>query len=157
MVEPLGAHDLVLACFTGGSSALASLPPAGVSVAEKRALHELLLASGMPIAAINTVRKHVSAFKGGRLAAAAAPARVVNLTVSDVAGDVLDLLTDPSVQDTSTVADALAVLSDYGLWDRVPASVREHLQGPAAESRGSTPRWSRPCCWSPATVPARRC
>jgi glycerate 2-kinase len=134
MVEPLGADDLVLACFTGGSSALASLPPAGVSVAEKRALHELLLASGMPIAAINTVRKHVSAFKGGRLAAAAAPARVVNLTVSDVAGDVLDLLTDPSVQDTSTVADALAVLSDYRLWDRVPASVREHLRGPAAES-----------------------
>jgi glycerate 2-kinase len=134
MVEPLGAEDLVLACFTGGSSALASLPPVGVSVADKRALHELLLASGMPIAAINTVRKHVSGFKGGRLAAAAAPARVVNLTVSDVAGDVLDLLTDPSVQDTSTAADALAVLTDYGLWDRVPASVRAHLETPAAES-----------------------
>jgi glycerate 2-kinase len=134
IVEPLSAEDLVLACFTGGSSALASLPPVGVSVDEKRALHELLLASGMPIAAINTVRKHVSNFKGGRLAAAAAPARVVNLTVSDVAGDVLDLLTDPSVQDTSTVADALAVLSDYGLWDRVPASVRAHLESRAAES-----------------------
>lgn len=134
MVEPLGPDDLVLACFTGGSSALASLPPAGVSVEEKRDLHELLLASGMPIAAINTVRKHVSDFKGGRLAALAAPARVVNLTVSDVAGDVLDLLTDPSVQDTSTAADARAVLDAYGLWDRVPASVRRHLKSEAAES-----------------------
>jgi glycerate-2-kinase len=134
MVEPLGPEDLVLACFTGGSSALASLPPTGVTVAEKRDLHELLLASGMPISAINTVRKHVSSFKGGRLAALAAPARVVNLTVSDVAGDVLDLLTDPSVQDTSTAADARSVLAAYGLWDRVPASVRAHLESDAAES-----------------------
>jgi glycerate 2-kinase len=133
-VEPLGTDDLVLACFTGGSSALASLPPVGVSVADKRALHELLLASGMPITAINTVRKHVSRLKGGRLAAAAAPARIVNLTVSDVAGDALDVITDPSVQDTTSAADARSVLVAYGLWDRVPASVREHLHSPAAES-----------------------
>jgi glycerate-2-kinase len=134
LVEPLGADDLVLACFTGGSSALASLPPLGVSVADKRALHELLLASGMPITAVNTVRKHVSRLKGGRLAAAAAPARIVNLTVSDVAGDALDVITDPTVQDTSSAADARAVLVAYGLWDEVPASVREHLHGPDAES-----------------------
>jgi glycerate-2-kinase len=134
MVEPLGSEDLVLACFTGGSSALASLPPAGVSVGDKRALHELLLASGMPITAVNTVRKHVSRLKGGRLAAAAAPARIVNLTVSDVAGDALDVITDPSVQDTTSAADARAVLVAYGLWDRVPASVREHLHTAAAES-----------------------
>jgi glycerate 2-kinase len=134
LVEPLGPEDLVLACFTGGSSALASLPPEGMPVADKRVLHELLLASGMPIAAVNTVRKHVSRIKGGRLAAAAAPARVVNLTVSDVAGDVIDVITDPSVQDTSTAADARAVLDDYGLWELVPESVREHLRSPAAES-----------------------
>ncbi|MBS1675955.1 MAG: DUF4147 domain-containing protein [Actinobacteria bacterium] len=134
MVEPLGPADLVLACFTGGSSALASLAPADVPAADKRALHELLLASGMPIAAVNTVRKHVSRIKGGRLAAAAAPARVVNLTVSDVAGDVLDVITDPSVQDTSTAADARAVLAAYGLWEQVPGSVREHLESSAAES-----------------------
>jgi glycerate-2-kinase len=134
LVEPLGPEDLVLACFTGGSSALASLPPAGLAVEEKRELHELLLASGMPISAINTVRKHVSRFKGGRLAALAAPARVVNLTVSDVAGDVLDLLTDPTVQDTSTAADARSVLDAYGLWEDVPASIRRHLRSEAAES-----------------------
>jgi glycerate 2-kinase len=134
LVEPLGAEDLVLASFTGGSSALAALPPGGVSVADKRALHELLLTSGLPISAINTVRKHVSRIKGGRLAAATAPARIVNLTVSDVAGDVLDVLTDPSVQDTSTAADARAVLNTHGLWDRVPASVRGHLESSAAEA-----------------------
>lgn len=134
LVEPLGPGDLVLACFTGGSSALASLPPAGVTVEEKRRLHELLLGSGMPIAAINTVRKHVSRFKGGRLAAAAAPARLVNLAVSDVAGDVLDVLTDPSVQDTSTAADARAVLAAYDLWDQVPPSIRAHLESEEAES-----------------------
>jgi glycerate 2-kinase len=126
--------DLVIASFTGGSSALASLPPPGVAVEEKRHLHELLLGSGAPIADVNAVRKHVSAFKGGRLAARAAPAMIVNLTVSDVAGDVLDVLTDPSVSDTSTVAEAVAVLRDRGLWDEVPASVRNHLEGGAAES-----------------------
>jgi glycerate 2-kinase len=134
LVEPLGEGDLVIACFTGGSSALASLPPPGVSLAEKRELHELLLSSGMPIGAVNTVRKHLSLVKGGRLAAAAAPARIFNLTVSDVAGDVLDTITDPTVPDTTTAADARAVLEAYNLWRRMPGSVREHLQGPAAES-----------------------
>jgi glycerate-2-kinase len=126
--------DLVIACFTGGSSALASLPPDGVTFEDKRRLHELLLGSGMPISLVNTVRKHVSTIKGGRLAAHIAPARIVNLTISDVAGDVHDLVTDPSVQDSSTVKDAIAVLEDYGIWDQVPASIGAHLKSPAAES-----------------------
>ena len=124
----------MIACFTGGSSALASLPPAGVTAAEKRDLHELLLSSGISIVEVNAVRKHVSAFKGGRLAAAAAPARVINLTVSDVAGDHIDAITDPTVADSSRAADAIAILYGHGLWDRVPASIREHLQSTAAES-----------------------
>ncbi|HMT04171.1 MAG: DUF4147 domain-containing protein [Solirubrobacterales bacterium] len=126
--------DLVIACFTGGSSALASLPPDGVTFEDKRLLHELLLGSGMPISSVNTVRKHVSTVKGGRLAADIAPARIVNLTISDVAGDVHDLVTDPSVQDTSSIGDAIAVLKDYGIWDQVSDSVVEHLKSPAAES-----------------------
>lgn len=126
--------DLVIACFTGGSSALASLPPDGVTFEDKRRLHELLLGSGMPISDVNTVRKHVSTVKGGRLAAHIAPATIVNLTISDVAGDVHDLVTDPSVQDTSSVGDAIAVLKDYGIWDEVPESVVRHLKSPAAES-----------------------
>ena len=128
--ESLGERDLAIACFTGGSSALASLPPAGVSDADKRELHRLLLASGMPISEVNTVRKQVSAFKGGRLALAAAPARLINLTVSDVAGDPLDAITDPSVPNESTPADAVAVLRGHGLWDLVPDSVRSHLSDP---------------------------
>jgi len=127
-------RDVVIACFTGGSSALASLPPAGVSSAEKRALHELLLSSGIGIVEVNTVRKHVSAFKGGRLAKAALPAALINLTVSDVAGDHIDAITDPSVPDSTRAADAIAVLYGHGLWDRTPSSIREFLQGPGSES-----------------------
>ena len=80
------------------------------------------------------MRKHVSAFKGGRLAAAALPARLVNLTVSDVAGDHIDAITDPTVTDSTRAADAIAILYGHGLWDQTPASVREYLQTSAAES-----------------------
>ncbi len=127
LVDGLSSSDLVIAAFTGGSSALTSLAPAGVTQQEKVRLHELLLGSGAPIDEINTVRKHVSAFKGGRLAARVAPARLVSLVVSDVAGDVLDVASDPSVQDTTSVSDALGVLHDRGLWDLLPPSIREHL------------------------------
>jgi len=134
LVEDLGPGDLAIAVFTGGSSALTSLPPEGVTQAEKRRLHELLLGSGAPIVEVNAVRKHVSAIKGGRLAARVAPGRLVGLTVSDVAGDVLDAITDPSVQDTSTVEDALEILHRRGLWDELPPSIREHLASDAAHS-----------------------
>ncbi len=123
----LGERDLAVCVFTGGSSALASLPPPGVSAAEKARLHRLMLSSGMSVVEINTVRKHVSLIKGGRLARAVAPARILNLTVSDVVGDPLDCITDPTVQDTSTVADALWVLREWELLDRVPESVRDYL------------------------------
>ncbi len=134
LVEDLGPGDLAIAVFTGGSSALTSLPPEGVTQAEKRRLHELLLGSGAPIVEVNAVRKHVSAIKGGRLAARVAPGRLVGLTVSDVAGDVLDAITDPSVQDTSTVEDALEILHRRGLWKELPPSIREHLASDAAHS-----------------------
>ncbi len=123
----LGERDLAICVFTGGSSALASLPPPGVSPADKARLHRLLLSSGMSVVEINTVRKHVSLIKGGRLARAIAPARILNLSVSDVVGDPLDYITDPTVQDTSTVADALSVLREWELLDRVPESVRRYL------------------------------
>lgn len=81
----------------------------------------------MSVVEINTVRKHVSLIKGGRLARAIAPAKILNLTVSDVVGDPLDCITDPTVQDTSSVADALSVLREWELLDRVPESVRAYL------------------------------
>lgn len=123
----LGERDLAICVFTGGSSALASIPPPGISPADKARLHRLMLSSGMSVVEINTVRKHVSLIKGGRLAQAIAPARILNLTVSDVVGDPLDCITDPTVQDTSIVADALSVLREWELLDRIPASIREYL------------------------------
>jgi len=123
-------RDVLLACFTGGSSALASLPPEGVSHAEKAELHRQLLSVGMPITEVNTVRKQVSAIKGGRLAHAARRARIINLTVSDVAGDLLDAITDPTVPNRSSARDAIEVLRAYGLWDSMPASIRDTLTDP---------------------------
>ena len=123
----LGERDLAICVFTGGSSALASLPPPGVTPADKARLHRLMLSSGMSVVEINTVRKHVSLIKGGRLARVISPATILNLTVSDVVGDPLDCITDPTVQDTSTVADALAVLREWELLDQVPDSVRDYL------------------------------
>ena len=125
---------LVVTCFTGGSSALACAPPEGVSLEDKRELHRLLLRSGASIVEINAVRKHVSALKGGRLAALAAPSRTIALTISDVAGDPLDAISDPSVQDTTTREQAVAVLNRYGLWNRVSQSIRAHLGEGACES-----------------------
>jgi glycerate-2-kinase len=130
----VAAGDLVLGCFTGGSSALVSLPAAGVTLAEKHELHRLLVRSGAGIGEVNAVRKHVSGIKGGRLAQAMAGGRIVNLTVSDVPGDALDAITDPTVQDTTTVEDAIEVLRIHGLWDRVAGSVRRHLESGRAES-----------------------
>ena len=133
--EDLGERDLAVCVFTGGSSALASMPPAGISVSDKIRLHQLLLSSGMSVVEINTVRKHVSMIKGGRLARAIAPARILNLTVSDVVGDPLDCITDPTVQDTSTVADAVSTLRQWDLLDRIPLPVRDYLvNGADAES-----------------------
>lgn len=134
LANEVGPDDLVLACFTGGSSALASLPPEGITFEDKRLLHKVLLGSGMPIAEVNAVRKHVSTIKGGRLAQRIAPGRIVNLTVSDVAGDTLDVITDPTVPDGSTVAEAISILEDYALWEQLPASIKRHIRSPRAES-----------------------
>ena len=132
--DRLGPDDLALCCVTGGSSALLSCPPGRVSLEDKQELHRLMLSSGAAINEMNAVRKHVSDVKGGRLAARIAPAPIVNLTVSDVVGDVIDLITGPTVQDTTTPVDAVSVLRRRGLWDRVARPIRDHLASPEAES-----------------------
>ncbi|MCY0900319.1 MAG: DUF4147 domain-containing protein [Firmicutes bacterium] len=119
--------DVVIAGFTGGSSALAAVPPESVPWDAKVDLHRLLLASGASINEINTVRKHVSQIKGGRLAALRPDVTFYNMTVSDVAGDALDLITDPTVLDSSRYEDAVRVLRAYDLWDSVHPTVRRHL------------------------------
>jgi glycerate 2-kinase len=126
--------DLVITAFTGGSSALACAPAEGVSFEAKQNLHGLLLASGAPIAEVNAVRKHVSALKGGRLAAQMRGATLLNLTMSDVPSGLPDLMCDPVVQDTSNVADAIAILKQYGLWNDAGPEVRRHLESPLARS-----------------------
>lgn len=129
--------DIVFAAFTGGSSALMPYPVTGVTLEEKKQVNRLLLYSGANIIEINSVRKHLSQIKGGRLAKAIHPeAHIINLTVSDVIGDPLDYITCPTVPDTSTFDQARATLTKYGLWDKVPASVRDYLKhaGPEEES-----------------------
>ena len=126
--------DLVLTAITGGSSSLLCLPPRGVSLQEKRALHRALLLSGAPIDEVNAVRKHVSGIKGGRLAQAALPAMVLNFTVSDVVGDQLDCVAGPVVADSSTLDDVLEILKRYDLLNDLPLSIRTILDDSMMET-----------------------
>jgi len=115
-VEGLGEDDLVLALISGGGSALLSMPADGLAFEDKQALTQALLRSGATIDEMNCVRKHLSAIKGGRLAAAAAPARVVALMISDVPGDDPAVIASgPTVPDPTTLADARAILRKYAL------------------------------------------
>jgi hydroxypyruvate reductase len=110
-------------------------PAPPITLAEKQETTKLLLASGASIHEINTVRKHLSGIKGGQLARLAAPARVLSLILSDVVGDDLDVIgSGPTAPDSSTFADAFAVLEKYALRDRVPARVRERLRNGARET-----------------------
>lgn len=142
-VRGLTADDLVVALVCGGGSALLPCPPAGLSLADEIAVNEALLASGAPIAAMNAVRKHVSGIKGGRLAAAASPARIVSLVVSDIPGDNPALVASgPTVPDAATRADALDIVRTWNL--KLPPAVLRHLETPAADApRAEDPRFAR--------------
>jgi glycerate 2-kinase len=129
--------DIVFGCITGGSSALMPLPVDGITLEEKKEVNRLLLTCGANIYEINAVRKHLSRIKGGRLAQAVHPrANLINLTVSDVTGDELDYITDPTVADSSFIDDARATLTKYHLWEQVPVAVSEFLKnaGPDQET-----------------------
>jgi len=131
----LTADDLVLCVVSGGGSALLSLPQPGLTLADKQALNAALLASGAAIGEMNTVRKHLSAVKGGRLAVACAPARVVTLLISDVPGDDPAVIASgPTVPDPTTCADALAILDRHGI--AVPPAARAGL----LDGRFETPK-----------------
>ncbi len=128
LLEGLGERDFVLALISGGASALLCAPVSGVSLSEKQAVNAALLASGAPIDRMNTVRKHLSRVKGGQLAAAAYPARMLALMISDVPGDDPAFIgSGPTVGDASTPADAQAVLARWGI--AVPESVTSALAG----------------------------
>lgn len=115
-VQGLGPDDLVIALMSGGGSALLALPAPGLTLADKQAVNRALLASGATISEINAVRKHLSGIKGGRLAAAAYPARVVTLAISDVPGDDPAVIASgPTVPDPTRFAEARAILARYGI------------------------------------------
>ncbi len=133
MVDGLTSNDLVLCLISGGGSALLALPAAGVTLGDKQAVNRALLRSGANIHDMNCVRKHLSGIKGGRLAAAAAPAQVVSLVISDVPGDDLSAIASgPTVPDATTLEDARGVLARYAI--APPASVAARLLDPAAET-----------------------
>ena len=142
-VRGLSADDLVLCLISGGGSALLAAPAPGLSLEDKRAINKALLASGADISEMNCVRKHLSAVKGGRLAAAAAPARVVSLVISDVPGDDLSVIASgPTTPDPTTSADALAILTRYRI--AAPEHVLAHLRNPASEtSKPGDPAFAR--------------
>lgn len=138
----LGEGDLVLALISGGGSALLVQPAAGITLAEKQAVNQALLASGAPIGAMNILRKHLSRVKGGQLAAAAFPARMLALMISDVPGDDLALIASgPTVGDPSTPEDAREILRRWRI--PVPRSVEAALHGGSGVSRPDDPRLAR--------------
>jgi hydroxypyruvate reductase len=133
LADEAGAGDLVVVLMSGGASANWTAPARGTSLDDKRALTRALLASGATIGEINTVRKHISRIKGGRLAARAAPARLVSLAISDVPGDDPSVIgSGPTVADPSTLADANAILVRRGVTP--PPSIAAALADPANES-----------------------
>ena len=133
LAHGLGRDDQLVFLVSGGGSALLALPAPGLTLADKQAVTRALLRSGATIGEINTVRKHLSAIKGGRLAAAAAPARVVTLAISDVPGDDPGVIASgPTVPDASTFAAARAVLAKYDIEE--PTAVLAHLAAAADET-----------------------
>jgi len=133
LTDGLGADDLVLCLVSGGGSALLTMPAAGITLEQKQAVNKALLKSGAAIDEMNCVRKHLSAIKGGRLAARCAPARVVTLLISDVPGDAPEVIASgPTVPDPTTCADALAILTRYRI--EIPPTLRAGLESGAFES-----------------------
>ena len=146
MLERVGgltADDLVIALISGGGSALLPFPAPGLTLDDKQEVNRLLLASGMPIRDMNVIRKHLSAIKGGRLAAAAAPARVVTLVVSDIPGDDPALVASgPTLPDDRSPKDARAIVARYGL--QLPPAAAAWLANDAcAAPSPNDPRFAR--------------
>uniref|UniRef100_UPI0040264E24 glycerate kinase type-2 family protein n=2 Tax=Candidatus Tripitaka californicus TaxID=3367616 RepID=UPI0040264E24 len=137
---------LVFCLVTGGGSALLCAPPGDISLEEVKTATSLLLASGAEIKEVNTVRKHLSLIHGGRLARALYPAVVINLVVSDVVGDVLDMVSSgPTLPDPSTYKGALEIVSKYGLAKRLPERVYEYLKRGVSGEVEETPKEGDVC------------
>jgi hydroxypyruvate reductase len=142
LTQGLTADDLVLFLISGGGSALLTLPADGLTLEDKQRINRDLLNSGAGIGEMNCVRKHLSRIKGGRLAAACAPAQVVTLTISDVPGDDPSVIASgPTVPDVTTCADALAILKRYKI--EVPAAIEAALNAGALETPKPSAEWAK--------------
>lgn len=136
-----GEGDILLCLISGGGSALTPLPPEGITLEEKRRTTELLLRCGARIEELNAVRKHLSRIKGGQLAEAANPARVVSLVLSDVVGDPLEVIASgPTVPDPTTFEDCILIARKYGIWEELPSSVRLRFEMGAKGILPETPK-----------------
>ena len=134
-------NDLVICLISGGGSSLMPLPRDEISLQDKKMVTEALLKSGASINEINAVRKHISDFKGGWLAKKAYPATVINLLLSDVVGDPLDVIASgPTVPDTTTFQDAIKVLKKHTVWNKVPESVKKTLLNGEKGQVSETPK-----------------
>jgi len=142
LTQGLTEDDLVLCLISGGGSALLTLPAEGLTLEDKQRINKDLLHSGAGIGEMNCVRKHLSRIKGGRLAAACAPAQVVTLTISDVPGDDPSVIASgPTVADATTCADALAILKRYKI--EVPAAIEAALLAGTLETPKPSPAWDK--------------
>ncbi len=146
LVQGLDPNALVICLFSGGGSALLPAPALGLTLAEKQDTTRLLLACGATIDEINALRKHLSAVKGGLLARAAAPARVLGLMLSDVIGDPLDTIASgPTHPDSTTFSDCLELVDRYNLRRELPERVRQRLEDGSQGQISETPKRSDPC------------
>ena len=137
--------DLVLALISGGASALAPAPAKGITLADKQETTRMLLECGADIHEINTIRKHLSRIKGGQLCSHASGARIIGLILSDVIGDDLDIIgSGMTAPDMSYFKDCNTILSKYGIWEKVPASVQDRIQNGIAKQIPETPKADSP-------------
>ncbi len=145
------AGELVLVLISGGGSALLPYPVEGISLQDKQATTDLLLASGASINQVNCVRKHLSQLKGGQMARLASPAKLHALILSDVLGDELSAIASgPTVADNSTFGEAVAILKDKNIWHKAPASVQQLLQNGENKTIPETPDYND-CCFKNTT------
>ena len=146
LAQAAGPHDLVFCLISGGGSALMPLPGKGLTLTDKQATSRVLLSCGASIHEMNTIRKHLSAIKGGHLAAAVYPAELCTLILSDVVGDDLDIIASgPTVADPGTFQDALAIIKRYSIANRLPEAVIQYLTDGVAGEISESPKQTAKC------------
>jgi hydroxypyruvate reductase len=146
LLKQVKKEDLVICLLSGGGSALIPLPGKGISLKDKQIVNNLLLSCGAPIYEINTIRKHISQIKGGKMARIAYPAKLITLILSDVIGDNLDIIASgPTVPDQSSFPDCLNIIKKYSLSDKLPKNVLDYINKGVNGEIEENPKKNEPC------------